>query len=303
MKRRDAALVLVALAVLGAPYAVSKFWVFVAVEVFVFALYALSLNLLLGYGGMLSFGHPAFFGIGAYGVALLMKKAGVAMPVAFALAPVVAAMAAGLIGYFCVRLTGIYFAMLTFAFQMLAYTVVFKSYAFTGGDDGITGLRAAGLLADPRAYYYFTAVLVAIAMFLLYRIVNSPFGYALRALRANPTRTQCVGVNVLFHRWLAFVLSGFFAGVAGALFALANGSVFPGWLNWTASAVPIIMTVLGGIHTFIGPVVGAAVYILLETIITGYTEYWPIIMGVIILMLVIALPNGLTSLRFIRGRR
>lgn len=296
------ALAAVTIAILGVPYVVSEFWLFMAVEIFAFALYALSLNLLLGYGGMLSFGHPAFFGIGAYGMALLMKKAGVSMPVAFAMAPVVAAVAAGLIGYFCVRRTGIYFAMLTFAFQMLTYTVVLKSRGLTGGDDGITDLRAPGVLGHPRGYYYFAAVLVSVAIFLIYRIVNSPFGYAARALRTNPTRTDYLGINVLFHRWLLFVLGGFFAGIAGALFALATGSVFPGWLNWTASAAPIVMTVLGGIRTFIGPVVGALVYVSLETIVTGYTEYWPIIMGAIILILVIALPNGLTSLRLIRGR-
>lgn len=297
-----AGLAAVAIAVLGTPYVVSDFWLFMGVEVFVFALYALSLNLLLGYGGMLSFGHPAFFGIGAYAIALLVKKAGVSLPLAFALAPVAAAVAAGLIGYFCVRRTGIYFAMLTFAFQMLAYTVALKSRALTGGDDGITGLRAPGVLGQPRGYYYFAALLVGVAIFFIYRIVNSPFGYAARAMRANPTRTDYLGINVLLHRWLVFILGGFFAGVAGALFALSTGSVFPGWLNWTASAAPIVMTVLGGMHTFAGPIVGALVYVSLETIITGYTEYWPMIIGGIILVLVIALPNGLTSLKLFHGR-
>jgi len=211
--------------------------------------------------------------------------------------------AAAAIGYFCVRLTGIYFAMLTFAFQMLLYTVFLKSYGLTGGDDGITGFRAPGLLAHPRGYYAFAALVVAGAILFLYRVVTSPFGYALRALRANPTRTAYVGVDVRRHRWVAFVLAGAFAGLAGALLAVANGSVFPGWLNWTQSAVPVVMTVLGGIRRFGGPVVGAVVYVALETLVTGYTEYWPILMGAVIVVLVLLLPDGLTSLAPRRGAR
>lgn len=296
---------LLPLAVVGLalPWLISPFWVFVAVEMLVFGLYALSFNLLLGYGGMLAFGHAAFFGLGAYAVALLMKKAGVAMPLALAAAPLVAALAACVIAYFCVRLTGIYFGMLTFTFQMLIYTVAFKSYAFTGGDDGISGLRAPGVLGDPRGYYYFTVVVVALAVAGVHRLVHSPFGVTLRAIRANAVRTQYVGVNVTLHRWLTFVVAAGFAGLAGGLFALASGSVFPGWLAWTASAVPIIMAILGGLHTFGGPMVGAVVYVLLETVITGYTEYWAIVMGTIIVTLVVALPTGLTSLWLPGGRR
>ena len=272
------------------------FWLLVAVEVVVFALYATSFNVLLGYGGMLSFGHAAFFGIGAYAVALLLKTGALTMA-ALGLAPFVAALAAAVIGYFCVRLTGIYFAMLSFAFQMLLYTVALKATWLTGGDDGITGLRAAGLLADPRPWYFFAVALVAAALWCVNRVVASPFGYALRALRANPVRAQYVGVNVRAHQWATFVLTGALAGLAGALFALSTGSVFPAWLNWTASATPIVMTVLGGIRAFAGPIVGAAVYVLLETIVTGYTEYWPLVMGTIIIGLVLLLPDGLMGLR------
>jgi branched-chain amino acid transport system permease protein len=271
------------------------FWLFVGVEVAAFALYATSFNVLLGYGGMLSFGHAAFFGVGAYAVALFLGKGALAMAVALGLAPLAAALTATVIGYFCVRLTGIYFAMLTFAFQMLLYTVALKATWLTGGDDGITGLRAAGLLADPRPWYFFAVALVGVALWCLHRVVASPFGYALRALSANSVRAQYVGVNVRAHQWAAFVLTGAFAGLAGGLFALSTGSVFPAWLNWTASATPIVMTVLGGIRMFAGPIVGAAVYVLLETIVTGYTEYWPLVMGTIIVSLVLLLPEGLMS--------
>ena len=287
------ALAVLGLAALG--LGLPNFWLFVAVEVVVFALYATSFNVLLGYGGMLSFGHAAFFGIGAYTLALLART-GTAMFVALGLAPLVAAMGAAVIGYFSVRLTGIYFAMLTFAFQMLLYTVALKATWLTGGDDGITGVRLVGLLAGPRPWYFFAVALVGGALWCLHRVVASPFGYTLRALRANPVRTQALGVNVRAHQWAAFVLTGAFAGLAGALFALSTGNVFPAWLNWTASATPIVMTVLGGIRGFAGPIVGAAVYVLLETAVTGYTEYWPLVMGTIIVCLVLLLPEGLISL-------
>ena len=287
---------LLAGAVVAAGLGLPHFWLLVAVEAIVFALYSASFNVLLGYGGMLSFGHAAFFGVGAYAVALLVKKAGLALPVALLLAPLAAAVAAAIIGYLSVRLTGIYFSMLTFAFQMLLYAVALKATWLTGGDDGITGLRASGLLAAPRPWYFAVAVVVALGLLGLRCVVASPFGYVLRALRANPVRTETLGVDVRAHQWAAFVFTGAVAGLAGALFALSTGSVFPAWLNWTASATPIVMAVLGGIHSFAGPVVGAVVYVLLETVVTGYTEYWPLVMGGIIIALVLTMPNGLVGL-------
>jgi branched-chain amino acid transport system permease protein len=287
-----------ALAVL--PLALSEFWTFIAIEVLAFSLYAVSFNVLLGYGGMLSFGHAAFFGVGAYAAALLVKKAGLSVPAAFVLLPfagmAAAALVAALIGFLSVRRTGIYFAMLTFAFQMLLYTIALKARGFTGGDDGIIDLKPPGLLGEPFAYYYFSLVLVAASLYVLHRFVNSPFGYTLRALRANPRRVQYIGVDVRTHQLATFIVSGAFAGLAGALFALSVGNVFPSSLNWTASATPIVMAVLGGIHTFLGPALGAAVYVTLEVLISGRTEYWPLAMGAIILGLVLAMPEGLTGL-------
>lgn len=284
------------------PLAVPQFWVFIAVEVLAFALYAVSFNVLLGFGGMLSFGHAAFFGIGAYTVAVLAQKAGLPMGVAFVASPIVSAAIAYVIGHFSVRRTGIYFAMLTFAFQMLLYTVALKWGSLTGGDDGITGLKAPGPLAGPVAYYYFTLAVVALSLLALYRLVQSPFGYTLRALRTNPRRVTYVGVDVRRHQLATFVITGAFAGIAGALFAVSSGNVFPNWLNWTASATPVVMAVLGGIHTFFGPVIGAAVYVLLEVWISGKTEYWPLFMGIIILVLVLAMPEGLSGFRWMRRR-
>jgi branched-chain amino acid transport system permease protein len=294
-----------AIALLALPLALSDFWIFIAIEVLAFALYAVSFNLLLGYGGMLSFGHAAFFGVGGYAAAILVKKAGLPAGAAFALLPIVAlavaAAFAAVIGFFSVRRSGIYFAMLTFAFQMLLYTIALKATGLTGGDDGLTGLKPPGALAQPRYYYYFALALVAPALYVLHRLVSSPFGYALRALRANARRVQYVGLDVRAHQLAAFVISSAFAGLAGGVFALSSGNVFPGWLNWTASATPIVMAVLGGVHSFLGPALGAAVYVVLEVLISGHTEYWPLAMGVIILTIVLLMPQGLAGLA--RARR
>jgi branched-chain amino acid transport system permease protein len=280
---------------------ISSFWLFVVVEVLVFALYAVSFNVLLGYGGMLSFGHAAFFGAGGYAVAILMTRLHLPSLLAFGLAPLCAAAIALAVGVFAVRRTGIYFAMLTFAFQMLLYTIAMKATPLTGGDDGISGLKAGGALGHPVAYYFFTLVLVAAALYVLHRVVESPFGYTLRALRGNARRAQYAGVDVVAHRLAAFVLTGAFAGLAGALYALSSANVYPTWINWTASATPIVMAVLGGFRTFTGPVVGAAVYVLLEVVISGKTEYWPLVMGSIIIVLVLALPEGLTGIGWRRS--
>ena len=284
-----------------APHVVSDFWVFVFIEMLVFGLYAASFNLLLGYGGMLAFGHAVFFGIGAYTVAILMKKAGWDALPATLLSPLAAAIAGGIVGYFCIRLSGIYLGMLTFAFQMLVYTVVLKSYEFTGGDDGLSGLNVSGFAATPRGFYHVTLAVVAVALLVLWQLVRSPFGLALRAQRGNARRSLALGINVSLHRWLTFIVAAFFAGLAGSLFVLANHSVFPGWVNWTASATPIVMTILGGMHSFVGPIVGSIIYVLMQTWLTGLTEYWALFLGITIILLVMLLPNGVMGL--VSGRK
>jgi branched-chain amino acid transport system permease protein len=289
-------LAIAALVAIALPFGLTDFWTFIAIEVLVFALYAVSFNLLLGYGGMLSFGHAAFFGVGGYTVAILAKHSGLPLTVAFLAAPLVAAISAAIIGFFSVRRIGIYFAMLTFAFQMLLYTLALKATGLTGGDDGITGLKATGALARPIYYYWFALIIVGVSLAIVHRIVHSPFGMTLQALRGNARRVEYVGINVRAHQFATFVLAGTIAGVAGAIFAISSGNVFPSWLNWTASATPIVMAVLGGFRTFIGPVVGAAVYVMLEVVISGHTEYWPLIMGTIILVLVLAMPEGIMGI-------
>jgi branched-chain amino acid transport system permease protein len=299
MKAQHVAQLAAAAALLALPSGLSDFWVFISIEVLAFALYAVSFNLLLGYGGMLSFGHAAFFGVGGYTAALVVKESGLPSALTLACLPFAAmfasAAAALVIGFFSVRRAGIYFAMLTFAFQMLLYTIALKATPLTGGDDGLTGLKPPGLLAQPRVYYYFALAMTIASLYVLHRVVSSPFGYTLRALRTNALRVQYLGIDVRAHRLAAFVVSGAFAGLAGAIFALSNGNVFPGWLDWTASATPIVMAVLGGTASFLGPALGAAVYVVLEVLISGRTEYWPLAMGIIIVILVLLMPAGLTG--------
>ena len=288
------------------PFGLSDFWIFIAIEVLAFALYALSFNLLLGFGGMLSFGHAAFFGVGAYSAAIFFKRSGLDVVWMFTLAPLVAmavaATAATVIGYFSVRRSGIYFSMLTFAFQMLLYTVAMKASGLTGGDDGITGLKPPGVLGQPLVYYFYALCWCLPSVYLLRRLVLSPFGLTLRALKDDPLRVQYVGVHVRRHQWAAFVISAGFAGLGGALFAFSSGNVFPSWLNWTASATPVVMAVLGGVQSFYGAIVGAAVYVVLEVMISGKTEYWPLAMGIIIVLLVLLMPTGLVG-RFKRAEQ
>lgn len=291
-KSASLALAALALVVLLLPWIVGPFWVFVGIEVMVFALYALTFNLLFGYGGMLPFGHAAFFGLGAYAVAILVKKAAWYPLLALAGAPVVCAIAAGIVAAFCVRLTGIYLGMLSFAFQMLLYTVIFKWYDLTGGDDGLSGVALAGPLGKPEGLYYLSLVLIVASIAWMWRLVHSPFGVGLRAAKDNPSKCLAIGIDVVRHRWIAFVIAGSFAGLAGGLFALANQSVFPGWLNWTASAAPIVMTVLGGIRSFFGPIIGSAIYTVLQTVLSGHTEYWALCLGVLIIAIVMLMPQG-----------
>jgi branched-chain amino acid transport system permease protein len=300
MMRKMAAAALIVAVLTSAPLPLSDFWTFILVQMMDYALYAVAFNLLLGYGGMLAFGFATFFGLGAYTLGILQVRLGLNVLPAVLAAPLVASLFAAVIGYFCVRLSGIYFGMLTFAFQMLAYAVFIKSYALAGGDDGLHGLVMPGIAGTPLGIYYISLVIVALCLWLLARIGQSPFGLALRAQHSNVNKSLAIGINVKLEKWLAFVIAGFFAGVSGALSGLATQSVFPDWLDWRASAVPIIMAILGGTQRFIGPVIGACVYVALQTVMTGVTEYWSLIMGILIIAIVMLMPNGIVSLPRLR---
>jgi len=285
--------VLLVLIMCLAPFFVSPFYVHLGSEILILALFATSLNFILGYGGMLSFGHAAFYAIGAYTYALLTMKTNTPFLLSFVAAPVVAGIIGIVIGFFCIRLRGFYFAILTLAFGQLVWAIIFKWYSFTEGDNGIIGIPIPAVLTDKLNFYFFTLAAVGVSFVLMRLILNSPFGLTLKSIRENPERTAFVGINVNRYRLIAFVISAFFCGIAGALFAIFERSAFPSYAYWITSGDAVIMTLLGGMNTFIGPSVGAVLLLYLESLIHSFTEYWPIVLGTILILLVIFLPAGL----------
>lgn len=282
------------------PVFISRYYQYLMTQIFVAALMAIAFNLLLGTTGLLSFGQAAFFGVGAYTVGLFLTKTAIGILPALALALVLSAVAAGVIGFFCIRLSGVHFAMLTLAFGQLIYTVVFKWYGLTGGDNGIQGIpvRAISLgnftldLSSNRAMYYFVLLIVALAVAFMMRVRSSPFGATLKSIRENGQRASYLGLNVRLYQWTVFVLAGAFTGLAGGLFALMEKSISPEIIDWTKSAEPVLMTIIGGIYSFVGPAIGAAIYIILNAFITSWTENWSLVLGLVLLTLVLFLPGG-----------
>ena len=280
----------------AAPAVLPTFYVWLLVEMLAFALFATSLHLLMGTGGMVSFGHAAYFGVGAYGAALAMKLLGWPMPLAFLAAPVLAGAAALVFGFFCVRLSSIYFAMLTLAFAQIVYAIVHQWYEVTGGDNGLLGVWPPRWLATPVRYYYWALGASLAGIALLWVVERSPFGLVLRAARDHARRAEAVGINLRAHQLVAFVVAGFFAGLAGAVFVFLKGSVFPVYVDAPMSVQPLVMVLLGGVGAFGGPAVGAVIYKLLDTVITRYTEYWQAVLGGILILLVTVFPRGLLGM-------
>jgi branched-chain amino acid transport system permease protein len=277
------------------PFYASESLLLLFIEILIMALFAVSLNILMGYAGMISFGHAGFFGLGAYATAILITKTPTPWTVAMMAAPVIAALGGLVFGYFCVRLTAIYFAMLTFALAQILHTVAFQWVELTGGDNGIVGVTFPQALSESRYAYYFTLVVVAACLAILLMVVRSPFGLTLQAIRENAERVEFVGINVKRFQLVAFVIAATFAGVAGALFTLYNRSIFPDYLLWTRSTEALIMCILGGMYSFVGPAVGALVVQVLGTVLSRHTTYWPLILGAILLVLVLFLRGGLVG--------
>src|SRR5216110_1429956 len=297
---------LVLVAALLVPALGSRFYTFLANDVIIWALFATSLNLLVGYTGLVSFGHAAYFGIGAYTTGILMKMLGVPFWLAFPAAGLIAAGFAVVFGFFCVRLTKIYFAMLTLAFAQIVWAICFKWNDVTGGEQGMPEIPYPALdwmqrlpfFGDFRAsdhFYLVTVVLVALCFWTLRRIVGSPFVRLLTTIRENPERAEFIGVSVRRYELIAFVIAGIFAGLAGGLFGIFNRGVFPDFAYWTKSSEVLIMTLLGGMGTFWGPSVGALALILLNQQIVSYTEYWPLVLGTILVVLLFGFPGGLAG--------
>jgi branched-chain amino acid transport system permease protein len=295
---------IVFLVALSLPWIGSRYDTFLGTQIAIYALFALSLNLLLGTTGLVSFGHAAYFGIGSYACGILMKTAGVPFWLAFPAAGLIAALFAAGFGFFCVRLTKIYFAMLTLAFSQIVWAVCFKWNDLTGGDQGLpdvpfpsldwmTALPGFGRMRIAEQFYVLALVLVALCVAVLRRLTGSPFGRVLTTIRENPERAAFIGVNVRLYELAAFTIAGGFAGLSGALFGIFNRGVFADFVFWSKSADVMIMTILGGMHHFWGPAVGALVLTLLNQQITAYTEYWPCVLGTILIVLLFVFPGGI----------
>jgi branched-chain amino acid transport system permease protein len=301
-----AVLVLVALALL--PNFIGLYQIQLLTYGLIAAIAALGFNLLLGYTGLLSFGHSAFFGIGAYSVAFLLRDAGIrSMELYILIGIPIAAVTSALFGYICVRHTRIFFGILTLALSQVLYSLALKLFWFTGGTDGLRVPRPtllAGMLTFTGAgafqrfihgYYYYVLGVFAICVVLMWVIVHSPFGKALQAIRDNETRAAFLGLRIRRFRWMSFLISGTFTGLAGILWVPLNGLTTPEVLYWPFSGEIVFTTLLGGFRNFTGPIVGGVIFTYLKTYAVASTEYWQLLLGVVLVLLVLLLPTGIVG--------
>jgi branched-chain amino acid transport system permease protein len=287
------------------PYVVTPYQRILMSYGLIMAIAALGFNLLLGYTGLLSFGHSAYFGLGAYAVAFMVKYLHITSMELFLIGGlIVTLLVTAVFGVICVRYTRIFFAILTMALSQVVWSLAFKFFWVTGGTDGLripTPMILNGLLTVPKnkiaflsnTYYYYVLIVFMSCVALMWVIVHSPFGQALQAIRDNETRAAFLGVRVRRARWIAFMISGGFTGVAGILWAPLNGLTTPDILYWPFSGEIVFLTVLGGFGTFAGPIVGAVAFNYLKTYAVGLTVYWQLLLGSVLIVLVLALPTGI----------
>jgi len=295
--RLDTLLAVLAIAaVLAIPLIGDSYTTKVAIEVMVFALAAFSLQFLMGVGGLVSFGHAAYFGMGAYAAGLLATgPLKVPMEAALLLAPIAAGAGAALFGFFVVRLSGIYLAMLTLAFAQIVYAVCFQWVEVTGGDNGVVGVWPSAWASSREVYFYVVAVLTLAAILFLRRAIYAPFGYTLRAARDSAMRADAIGIDVRTHRWLGFTLAGAAAGLAGALYAFSKGSIDPTMISIPMSVDFLVMVLVGGIRTVAGPLVGAASFHALKDFFMPLTDFWRLFLGASIIAMVLLFPRGIVG--------
>jgi branched-chain amino acid transport system permease protein len=282
------------------PLVVPIYYVHLATEVLILGLLATAFNLLFAGTGLLSFGQAAFFASGAYCAAFVLKGFAASMPLALLAGLLAGTVTSFVVGMLSVRRNEIYFAMLTLAFGQLFAVFFLQAYRLTGGADGIAGVPRPSLgiapfevnLAPTPSYYLFTLVVVAAALATLWRVSRSPLGLTLAAIRENPARTAYLGIPTRRYRLAAFTIAGAFSGLAGALFAPFQGTVVPDFANWVMSAEPVLMTLLGGSGTFFGPLLGAVFFVALKDTLGSWTEYWPLVLGTIVILLILFLPEG-----------
>ena len=274
----------------------ANFTLVLGTSALVLALWSVSYNLMLGYAGMVSFAHAAYYGIGAYTVALLYQDLHWSVLPGLALSPLVAGLAGLITGFISLRAVRLYFALLTLAISQVCFVIAFEWYSFTGGDNGIHGIAPPDFLTNPTVQYYFVAAVVAVCLLIMFILVRSPFGAALLAIRENRLRAASVGLNVKRYELAVFTISAAFAGVAGALFAIYDLQAYPQLMYWTESAQPVVVTLLGGTGTFLGPALGAAVYTgLANSVGRNFPAQFDIVLGAIVLVVVLVAPGGLGS--------
>jgi branched-chain amino acid transport system permease protein len=291
------------------PHFAGKYLLYMAIHVMLLSLFSLGFNLLFGYTGLLSFGQAGFYAVGAYACAKILLAVpsllvgilgGVAM----------AGVASFLLGILCIRHTRIYFSMLTLSFGMMIFSLAWKWRDMTGGDDGLVGIPRAPLeipgfvrlnMVPMENYYYVVLVFFLLAIYVFHRIVHSPMGLTLQGIRDSETRTACVGISVRNYRLVSFTIAGLYAGLAGALLPPLESTVTPPIAHWSHSAEPVLATLLGGIYTFAGPIVGAILFYIMKDIIVRFTEYWPICLGAIVVLLVLGFRGGVVSIFYGKG--
>lgn len=273
------------------------------IDMLIAALFAASLYFIMGPGGIHSFGHAAYFGLGAYGAALLVWHLRAPMELALLIAPAVAALGAVIFGWFVVRLSGVYLAMLTMAFGQIAWASIYQWDSFAGGSNGITGVWPSSWASDKAVYYYLTLALTVGGLFILYRAIFSPFGFALRAGRDSELRAEATGMHVKRLQWAAFVGAGIVAGLSGALFAFSKGSISPESLHVAKSIDGLVMVLLGGVHFLVGPIVGAVSLTWLQDTIGRNADYWRAVLGAVILVIILLFPSGIAGIAASLKRR
>jgi branched-chain amino acid transport system permease protein len=291
------------------PHLLSTYYLGLVIQMMIFALFAMSLDLLIGYTGMASLGHAAYFGVAAYATGLLALKLGWSVWLALPAGLLVAALTATLFGFLALRTRGSYFLMITLALSQVVWGIAFGWRSLTGGDDGLPEVPRPNLglpwsLTDETPFYYFVLFCIGVGTFLLIRIVSSPFGFALRGIRESETRMLSLGYNVWRYKLAVFVLAATFAGLAGCLYVYYNRFVSPDYLQVVRSAEVLLMVILGGAGTLIGPAIGAALIVLLDNVVSTYTERWLLVLGVIYVVVALFAPRGVVGfLRELRGKK
>lgn len=291
--RKGWGLILLLIVFFVSPLFLSEFYLTVLCEALVMSMMALSFNLLFGYMGQLSFGQAAFYGLGGYTVGLLVMKIHLNFWLSLIAGMLVPGFIGLIVGYFCVRLRGIYFAILTLAFGQLIFFIVFKWHNFTGGDDGIQGIFPPEILKSPVAYYYFILVVFLVSSFIIWKVIHSPFGQTIKAMRENSERTEFLGINIARYQLITFVIAAALAGLAGAIWVPFYRSVAPSYLTWIKSGEPVMAAILGGPSIFFGPVLGMFIMTFFHAWVLGFTVYWPVVMGTLILIIIFFLPGGI----------